>query len=360
MSLVLATTPASTMTGLDVARMRQLADQAARRLSAEPRTTRAAPVIQHRLSRAVAAAEATPTDHGLVIFVDQLQLAMFSLPFSPRDRVVVDPSFATRDLEYALVRYPTTRVIVLGRGARILEGRPGQWSEVETTRADAARAVPGATGIPVVDRLIDQRIGANGGLPLIVIGSRRQRRAFHRTCRHADTIAAEAHRGLATTVSVQRLADEAVAGWNHEQRVRSVAALNLADSQGQVTWGLHPTWRAISEGTAEWVWVEHDFARSGRVVVGPDGIELSSDPVQPGVIDDLVDGLIVRAHQRGIPIEFLDAGTLARPEPIAAKLRTPAPAEDPWDPHSSGTSQSPSDGRIEAGVANGGPSTSGG
>jgi hypothetical protein len=333
-SLLIATTPASTMTGLDVARLRQLADRATRRLSAEPHTASAAPVIQHRLARAVAAAEARPTDRGLAIFIDHLQLAMFSLPFSPRDRAVVDPTFATRDVEYALARHPSTRVIVLGRRPRVLEGRPGQWSEFDLSVIDAPRGQPGETVQPGLDRLIEQRVRTSGSLPLIVIGSRRQRNSFRR----AHAIAAECNRGWTRTASAESLAEEAMDRWNRDQQNLSVASLRRADAMEQVTWGLVPTWRAISQGTAERLWVEHDFARSGHIVAGPDGVEVTSDPAEPGAIDDLVDALITTAHRRGIPVDLLDSGTLPHPEAIAARVRT---AGRPPPPHPAGTTDTP-------------------
>src|SRR6516165_2329429 len=84
-SLLVATTPASSMSVLDVARLRQLADRARRRLPAEPGQGTAVPVIEHRLSRAVASAEGSPTDRGLVLLVNQRHIAIVPLPFEPRD-----------------------------------------------------------------------------------------------------------------------------------------------------------------------------------------------------------------------------------------------------------------------------------
>ena len=115
MSLLLSTTPASSMTVVDVTRLRQLADRARRRLPAEPGQATVAPTVARRISTAVAAAEGSATDRGLAILVNLRQIAIVTLPFEPRDRAVVDQAFATRDLEYALRRYPPFRVLVLDR-----------------------------------------------------------------------------------------------------------------------------------------------------------------------------------------------------------------------------------------------------
>ena len=50
-TLLLATTPASSMTVLDIARLRQLADRARRRLPGEPDRGTTAPTVAHRVGR---------------------------------------------------------------------------------------------------------------------------------------------------------------------------------------------------------------------------------------------------------------------------------------------------------------------
>ena len=79
-TLLLATTPASSMTVLDIARLRQLADRARRRLPAEPDRGTTAPTVAHRVAKAVAAAEGSATDHGLAVMVNPNQLAIVTLP----------------------------------------------------------------------------------------------------------------------------------------------------------------------------------------------------------------------------------------------------------------------------------------
>ena len=87
--------------------------------------------IEARLAEAVRAAENSPTDHGLAVFVSPTETAVVPLPFSPRERAVVSHTFATRDLLDALQTFPMYRGLVLrGPNFRLLEGRGERLSDV--------------------------------------------------------------------------------------------------------------------------------------------------------------------------------------------------------------------------------------
>jgi hypothetical protein len=317
-SLLLATTPAGSMSVLDVARLRQLADRARRRLPALRDPTTAAPRVEHRLARAVATAEGSATDRGLAVLVNPRQIAIVTLPFEPRDRAVVDQAFATRDLEYMLQRFPWFRVLVLGHAPRIFEGRGRDLAEV-----GPLRRISTGPGPQDVDAMLDQHVQATGIRPLVVIGDRRRLGAFRTHSRHAQSITAEVHRPRTRLIPLDQLAQAGLAQWRRDQQARVVAELQYAEAVDHVTWGLLATWRAVADRTAKRVWVEHDFAHPGRIVPGSDGTQLTSDPAEPGAVADLVDALISEADRRGVRVDLLDKGALNRPEPIAAELGGP-------------------------------------
>jgi Bacterial archaeo-eukaryotic release factor family 3 len=336
-SLLLATTPAASMTVLDIARLRQLADRGRRRLRAEPHGGSSVSVVEHRLSRVVAAAEASSTDRGLALLVDSERMALISLPFEPRDRAVVDQALSTRDLEYALRRFPAYRTVLLGHHPRVFEGRGPAMVEVETAHSEArgpSLSFLRRDGRPRdVDEMLDQCVRDRGPLPLIIVGDRQRRATFRQHSRHARSIAAEAHRPRTRATRVTDLAEEALAQWQHDEQDHVVAELHQAGALDQLAWGVTAAWRAVSDRRAEHLWVEHDFACPGRVAAGVEGIEITSDPAEPGAIDDVVDALISRAHDRGIPVDVLDPGTLARDEPIAARVTAIGPARPESNPH---------------------------
>jgi hypothetical protein len=342
-SLLLATTPASSMTVLDIARLRQLADRSRRRLRAEPHGGIPVGIVENRLSRVVAAAEASPTDRGLAIMVNRDQMALIPLPFEPRDRVAVDRAFATRDLEYALRRFPVYRTVLLGHHPRIFEGRGQNLSEVEAPcsegRGPSLAFFRRDTSSVDVDQLIGECIRAGGHLPLIVVGDRQRRAAFREQSRYARAVIAEAHRARTRTTRLTDLAERAFAQWQHDEHDHAVARLERASRAGQVAWGLAAAWRAVADRSAEHVWVEHNFARPGRVVAGVEGIEITADPAEPGVVDDLVDALIARAHDRSVSVDVLEPQTLNRDEPIAVRIRSNGAVRSDRDPKAAESSE---------------------
>jgi hypothetical protein len=154
---------------------------------------------------------------------------------------------------------------------------------------------------------------------LVVIGDRRHLSQFDGRSRFAADVVAEVPRPRLRRASAEDLAGQALARLHDEQQAHAIAELLHTEVQGQVAWGIHAAWTAVNTRTAGRLWVEHDFAVPGRVVPGPCGIATTNDPAEPGVIDDLVDALLAKAAEIGIPVDLLDKGALERPEPIAVK-----------------------------------------
>lgn len=226
-TLLLSTTPAATMSPLDIARLRQLAERARRRLSSEPDRQTPASVVEFRIAKAVSTAETLRTESGLAVLVSGHELAIFTLPFAPRDRQVVDDRFATRDLEYALRRYPHYRVLVLGRHPRVLEGRAQHLTEPSTNPSGTPRGVPDriSGGHEDPEAMLTHRAEAAGRLPLVLIGDHRHTHEFRRGSRHSADVIAEVARPRLKRVPVVDLAAAAVEGWLSErQRTEPVAA----------------------------------------------------------------------------------------------------------------------------------------
>ena len=331
-TLLLATSPAATMTVLDVARLRQLAERARRRLAAEPHRETAVTVVEDRLTKAVSAAESQATDRGLAVLVNGDHLAIVALPFAPRDRHVVDRGFATRDLDYALRCYPRYRILVLGRHPRILEGHARQLSEPRTvTNGGRPRSISG--GDPVApadpDTLLNERVDAAGTLPLVVVGDRRDLDRFQRHSGHFGDVVAQVHRSRFQRARLVDVVAETLDRLHHEQQSRAVAELLHADVQSQIAWGIRAAWTAVHDRTADRLWVEHNYAVPGRTTPDVRGIETISDPAEPGVIDDLVDALLATAAQMGIETYLLEEHTLGRPEPVAVHIPVSAPSQTP-------------------------------
>ncbi|HUJ65763.1 MAG TPA: hypothetical protein VLX59_09515 [Acidimicrobiales bacterium] len=326
-TLLLSTAPAATMTVLDVARLRQLADRARRRLSAEPHGNEGAGIVGERLSKAVAAAESRPTDRGVAVLVNQHHLSIITLPFGPRDRQVVGRCFATRDLEYALRRYPQYRILILGHHPRILEGTAHRLAEpTSLSEADGTRGAPatGSTAYPDPDSLLGDRMDA-GRLPLILIGDNRQLDRFRRHSAYVSDVVAKVARPRFRRINVPDLVGDTLDRLHHERQSAAVAELSDAGRRGETAWGVEAAWKAVHDGVAGRLWVEHDYSVPGRIAPGVCGVKITSDPAEPGVIDDVVDVLLAKASQQGIETDLLDRHTLGHAEPVVVRVPVPAP-----------------------------------
>jgi len=131
-SLLLSTTPSRLPTSRDVQRLDRLIQQAASRLESEM-SGDAGDRLVARLRGLATRLRRHPAGHGLGLFVSEHRSAAIQLPVPVLDRVVVDPTFATRDLVRALHLSPRHRVLVVsGRSARLYEGAPARCARWRT------------------------------------------------------------------------------------------------------------------------------------------------------------------------------------------------------------------------------------
>ena len=91
-SVLLGTNPGAQMTSLDVSRLHHLATRARLRLEREVRGDQLSS-LEERLGRAIDLAQSSASHEGLAVLVSAGHMMVVRLPFEPRDRAVVDPTF---------------------------------------------------------------------------------------------------------------------------------------------------------------------------------------------------------------------------------------------------------------------------
>lgn len=109
-SILLTTTPAAQLSPADALRLNALITQAVDRIRTELQPAASAPAVR-RLHVLVEQARCGPATHALALYASASTDALIRLPIVVRDRAVVDPTFATRDLVRALHR--TSRHLIL-------------------------------------------------------------------------------------------------------------------------------------------------------------------------------------------------------------------------------------------------------
>lgn len=240
-----------------------------------------------------------------------------------QERVVIDDTFATRDLVADVNRMVDFQVITVSeRVARLLVGDRRGLREVEhddwPLRRDDELSDEGWRQA-LADRL--RQASGRYRLPTVVAGVERAvRRAVDLvgtgnvigsvTGNHDRTSAPELH----------QLSWPIVEQWLERDREDALLRLDAARSARRYAGGVQEIWPLASEGRVELVVVEETYAVAGRV--GSDGgLELVDDPELPGVTDDVVDEVIEAVLQRGGRAVIVPDGDLGARDGIAAVLR---------------------------------------
>jgi hypothetical protein len=320
--------------------LRDLADEAERRLRGELGARGSADVMRH-LREAVASVDwRNPTD-GLAVFVAPGESRVLELPFPVPPRIAIDRRFATRDLVRGVARNPRYCVLALGekptrlfeaQGSTLVEcqtggfpcfveGARGESLEsggyaVHTSRTEAQqrsffREVDRALGIATKDE----------SRPLVVAGPERDLADFDAVTTHGNAVIGRIV-GNYEDAGPDDLAGRAqplIEAWVAGERATTIAELTEAVGRGRALVGIKPAWDAAREGRARILLVEDDFVYPAREVDG--SLEPAGDPGAPGVIDDAVEDLIGMVLERGGEVMVVEPAELDVHGPLALLLR---------------------------------------
>ncbi|MCS7155141.1 MAG: hypothetical protein NZ993_04975 [Bacteroidetes bacterium] len=321
-------------------RLRDLLRQAEQRLLQLLDKRQAEPYLR-RLQELAEAIDWRHPQDGLALFVNADYSGAFWLPFPVSERVLLDATFATKDLVRALSRSVSYLVLALSeQQTRLWRGFQGQLQEVREHGFPfrfefPAKAIGQPGPIPVDDgeywqeqyrhffRRVDQALGraaATEAQPLVVFGVDRWIALFREVSAHSSWIVATLS-GSPDHESEHELAQKswrAVLQQMEEEQRRLVQEWREAPP-GRRAAGLKAVWRAVLEGRVRVLLVEEGFRQPGRITEDGYDVEPAEGP-GPSQVEDLVDELIERAIEGGAQIRFVADGALPA-ERIAALLR---------------------------------------
>ena len=340
-SVLMTTAPAAHLTARDADRLDRLVRAVGRRMAHEAPHHSVEPVLArlHRLTDEVRAAR---TGRGIALFASDEHDAAVVLPITVEDRVVVDPTFATRDLVRSLARHPRVRVVVASeRRVRILEGWSGQLVEVGVLPSAAATAGRGRgdRGLGVrrdVDRVRRARTGLEvrrateavaarqrrDPLPLVLAGVGRQVAAWKGVPVIADALIGSIpgnHDGT-PVAQLDELSRTAVDAHLRDERREALARL-VATHPDRCALGVDAVWVAATAGGVELLCVEDGFTYPARPARSGEGLEVAHRLDHSAVLDDAVDEIIEMVHRTGGRVVMVRDGALTGGG-IAARLRS--------------------------------------
>ena len=319
-SLLLTTKPGPSMTPSDLNALIGLADNADRRLQGDvPDDTRRTVIESIRgLIESVAEQRATK---AIAVFASPNHSAVVRLGDAARDRVVIDDTYATRDLVADANRTALYRVVTLsdhksrvfiGDRARLVEERTQTWPlhrEDEQSLATWARAVVTAVAAE----------HARQPLPTVVAGVNRSAREVAKAS-NIDAIGIL--RGNHDRTSWADLHNQAwplVCDWLRTDNQRALDHLDTARGANRYAGGVVEVWELAQDARVELLVVEETYAYPARLRDGQ--LIAAVDTEAPDVIDDAIDELIEIVLHNGGRVAIIADGSLAEHDRLAAVLR---------------------------------------
>lgn len=327
-SILLATTPGERLDHDSVQRLRRLREEAVRRLREEGLGNVRDLVL--RLDERIAQAAEMQSDYGLALYASAAHDDLVLLPVHVHDRVVVDPTFATRDLVRSLHRTPRHVVLALSSSqAKLFDGQgrvlqPAQGSKFPLTHEPTVpRRMPGEVFLADVDRALGAYLRVHPA-PLLIAGAEPTVSRFVRISRNVSRLAGvirgnHLHTPLTLLAS---LAQPVLEDYLLSRQDEALDLLAQRIGQDRAVTGVDAVWLAARWERPEMLAVEQDFFYPARLSHDGDTLTAAADDIEdPDVLDDAVDEVIETVLARGGWIALVDTGRIPHGERIGLTLR---------------------------------------
>jgi hypothetical protein len=322
--------------------VKNLAAEGLERLYGEFKKREVAPLVQN-LTRLVDRLDWNHMLDGLALFAGRDVATAIQLPFRVKARVVIDATFATRDLVFTLNRAPRYRVLVLTeKPTRLFDATTNVLTEVTDKPfpmihkgPGGASRLPGGQGInrsAVRDeshrqffRQVDDALAAiqkEDHLPVVVVGVDRHLAFYQEVTKDPEAImgvVAGSH-DAPNPSKLGKLVWPVFQAGSTLKRTRALVRLKEAVSVNRHASGIAQVWRAAFEKRCQTLLVETGFEYPADVSPEADRL-LPYSGRGPAALDDAVDELIERTLADGGEVFFYEPGVLDLHQRIAAVLR---------------------------------------
>jgi hypothetical protein len=327
----------------DSIRLGNLVTEATNRLLKEFGKREIAPLLS-RLEKLADSIDHTYALDGLALFVNKDVARAFQVPFTLKERVVVDEDFFTRDLVFALNRTPRYWTLALSeKPTRIYEGTRDTLVEVTENGFPMTHEGPGGEqplprgrGINTSAhrderhrqffRQVDEelkRFMSDDPLPLAVVGVDRYLSFFQEISEYRNAVVATlaGNHDKTPAHELGALVWPQVKAGLAERRQEVMQDLDKAMGEKKVASTITEVWRLAHEGRGRLLLVEEDYHAPGTVDDAGMQLTLAEDAAAPGVMDDAVDEIIETVLAKQGRVVFVENGQLEDHQRIALILR---------------------------------------
>lgn len=327
----------------DLVRLKNLINEAANRLTGEF-TKRDVEALLKRLEDLTSRIDFNQSLDGLALFVNHDFARATRLPFKVKERVVVDETFATRDLVYALNHSMRYWVLALSeKPTRLFEGTNDSLEELTekgfpiTHEGPGGEApLPGGFGVQKsayrdeylqkffrsVDAALKTAL-AEDNLPVILVGVDRHLAFFTELTAHKNAIigSVTGNHDKTSPHELSKLVAPILQNHLADKRRDALAQMDKAIGAKKLASNIGDVWVLAHEGRGDLLLVEEDYHYPARLEESGKHIIPADDPAAPGVIDDAVDEIIEEVLSKQGKIVFMENGSLAEHGRIALTLR---------------------------------------
>jgi hypothetical protein len=281
---------------------------------------------------------------GVALFASRETSSLHYLPFPVRERIVIDETFATRDLVFSLNRSPSYWVVSLNeKPTRLFHavrdhlaeiGSHGFPMSLENPLADDKTPQGNMVSKPGhrderlrnffrhVDTALSAAIGPES-IPIVLVGVASNVAFFSEVSRHRERVLTTlpGNHDADTPHALGAIVWPQVEAALEKGQVKVFKDLEAALGAKRVATGLNQAWPAALEGRGGLLVVEKDFHQAGRLARNGLMFEPLDKADGPGSMDDAVDELIETVFLKGGRVVFVNDGTLAHHDRVALTLR---------------------------------------
>lgn len=309
------------------ARLRALRHSVARRLKEEGLVSVDGMLTE--LDTLITLAGDVSLDQGLALYVNESHAQLLVLPVDVQERVVVDPTFATRDLVRALHRTPRHVVLALSADqARLFDGQLGALGPADTSKFpmtahdDQHRKEPAEAFL----KRVDQALGAYLRLrpaPIVLIAAEPTLSRFEKASVNLARLAGKVAGNHITTplAEIADLVAPHLEGYLASRQDEALALLEQRRGQDRAVLGLESVWLASRWERPEMLAVEVDFFFPARISPDGDLLQAADDVEHPDVVDDVIDELVEQVLARGAWVALIEPGRIPDNQRVALTTR---------------------------------------
>lgn len=276
---------------------------------------------------------------SLVLFVNEDIAKYTRLSIAVNDRVIIDESFATRDLIRSQHTQQAYYTLVLGQDrARLIEAANGRVIEelgrpfpifnysLFTTNAIAAS---NATRVGNYQKeffsKVDKAVWAiwrENPLPIVISADEKSAAYFKTVSEHNDIIIGTHNDSFGK--SAQHIVDAnwyIVEEYAHRNNEKRLLELKEALNTGKFLVDINDIWNAIEQGKGKTLFVQNGYYQPAEVIDDKISLVNIENASKPGVIDDIIDEMVEINADFGGDTVFISDGGLEKFKGLALTTR---------------------------------------